>query len=629
MSVKRVLLLCCWLTGLAWAEPLTLPLDQRPNWLEQDGIVMAGSWEPLLFRVRRDGSEGYNPTPEQHAAYLREHSPEMVGRLKDLGVNFVMMHCYKGGGLKAERESMADAVRFAELCHDAGLRVGVYNYSGAFIWELFFKEVPEARDWVVLDENGKPRTYSPTAAYRYYWNRNHPDAQAFYRNLIRFAVNDVKVDLLHFDNYSIGPGRDVDSVLRFRRYLRETFTPDQLDRMGIEDLDAVEPAMTGPPDNLLRRAWLDFSCRSLADSYHEMVRYARTLRPDVLVECNPGGVRGWISPPVDHGRLLRGGEAFWDEGRHPGYHEGRLCSRICTYKVARRMDNMTFAYATTPLEMAESMAFNRDCLGCICWFEYGNLVARPGSKDPVSPDLAPFIRFFHARRELLRDAVVVADAAVLRSFPSQVFADPAYAQLTARVEQALINNRIPFQIIYDHHLDDLKRYRAVVLAGCIALSDHQIGRIERYVASGGRLCIIGPVATHDEWMIPRTRPVLDDLPPDRAIRIIGKDDCLDAISQACDNELSLSVDAAEGLCAELTRQADRRLVHLVNYRSDGAVENVAVAVRIPARRTVKSVTLASPQRDSDTELPFKEQAGMITFTVDAVEVYEIAAITLE
>ena len=40
-------------------------------------------------------------------------------------------------------------------------------------------------------------------------------------------------------------------------------------------------------------------------------------------------------------------------------------SRIRTYKIARGMNNMAFAYATTPLEMAESMAFNQDSLGCI------------------------------------------------------------------------------------------------------------------------------------------------------------------------------------------------------------------------------------------------------------------------
>ncbi|MGQ9648791.1 MAG: hypothetical protein ACUVXJ_01625 [Phycisphaerae bacterium] len=143
----------------AAAETLTLPLGQRPDWLAREGIVMAGSWEPLLFRVRRDGSEGYTPTLQQVADYQREHSPEMVARLKSLGVNFVMMHAYKAFGREAERQSMEDAIRFAKLCHEAGLRVGVYNNSGTLGWELLFKEHPEAKDWVVLDAAGKPVTY--------------------------------------------------------------------------------------------------------------------------------------------------------------------------------------------------------------------------------------------------------------------------------------------------------------------------------------------------------------------------------------------------------------------------------------------------------------------------------------
>jgi len=296
--IKLVILLHLCLTCLVHAEPLTLPLEQRPDWLQRDGIVMAGSWEPLLFRVRRDGSQGYTPTAEQRAAYLREHSPEMIAKLKALGVNFVMMHCYKGAGLEAERESMADAVNFAKLCHDAGLNVGVYNYSGAFIWELLFKEVPQAKDWVIIDKNGRPLTYG-TATYRYRWNRNHADAQAFYRQLVRFAVNDIGAELLHFDNYGYGPGQDANSVQRFRNYLGDTFTPKRLKKMGIDELNAVQPPMTGPPENMLRRAWLDFSCRSLTDSYHDMSRYARGLRKDILIECNPGGPGNWIRPPVE------------------------------------------------------------------------------------------------------------------------------------------------------------------------------------------------------------------------------------------------------------------------------------------------------------------------------------------
>jgi len=625
---RSAVVVCCFLGGLANAQPLTLPADRRPDWLARDGIVMAGSWEPLPFRVRRDGGSGYTPTPEQRAAYAREHSPEIVARLKALGVNFVMMHCYKGFGLEAERESMADAVRFATLCHDAGLRVGVYNNSGTMGWELFFREKPEAKDWAVLGQDGKPLTYG-RAAWRYYWNRNHPDAQAFYKQIVRFAVEDIRTDLLHFDNYSVGPGSEPVSVERFRRYLRDAFTAEQRAEMGIASLDAVGAVLAGPRSDPLRRAWLDFSCRSLAESYSDMSRYARSLRSDVLVECNPGGVGNAIRPPIDHGRLLEGGEAFWDEGAPPGFRDGQLRTRIPTYKVARRMNNIAFTYCTTPLEMAEAMAFNLDCLGCICWFEYGQVTARPGSPEPGSPDVAPFVDFFRRRRDLLRNASVVADVAVLRSFPSQVFADPKHAQLTARVEQALIEQRVPFQIIYDSHLGGLKRYRVLALAGCVALSDAQAERIREYAASGGRLCVIGPVATYDEWMRPRGKSALDGVPGKNAVRVAESADLVEAIRKACDGGPSLSVAAPLGLCAELTEQNGRRLVHLVNYRADAPAENVTVVVRLPAGRSAKSVVLSSPERRDDADLPFQEKAGAVTFTVPAVRVYAIAQIVLK
>jgi hypothetical protein len=621
------------LAAAAWAEPLTLPPDKRPAWLARDGIVMAGSWEPLVFRVRRDGA-GYTPTPQQIADYRREHSPEMVARLKSLGVNFVMMHCYKGAGLQAERESMADAVRFSRLCHEAGMRVGVYNFSGAFLWEPFFKENPKAEDWVVLDASGKPVSYGP-AAYRYYWNRNHPDAQSFYRNLIRFSIEEIGTDLIHLDNYAVGPGYDANSVARFRDYLRATFTADQIMSMGFRDVDAAKPpepvlrkSTTPAPPPLLESAWQDFCCQLLAESYWAMTRYARSLRPDILMECNPGGVGSAIHPPIDHGRLLQGGEAYWVESGRVGYANGRLTSRILNYKVGRSLRNITFDYTLTPLEMAESMAFNFDCLGCICWFEYGKIVCMPGEVKPFSPLLEAYIRFFHKRRDLLRNAEVVADVAVLRSFPSQVFGGWKYAQLTSAVENALITGHGCFQVIFDHQLGDLSRYRALVLAGCAALSDKQLEHLRRYVAGGGLLCIIGRLATHSQWMNWRRKPALADLPPSAAIRM-GESDWLNGIRRACGG-FSVAIEAkSEGLCTELTDQPGRRLVHLVNYRADGPMRDVAVSLQLPRGTRAKRIVLASPDRDADQTVPFEKREGMVRFTVPEIRIYEIAAVELD
>jgi hypothetical protein len=539
-----------------------------------------------------------------------------------------MMHCYKGAGLAAERQSMEDAVRFAGLCRDEGLRFGVYNYSGAFLWEPFFREMPGARDWVVLDPTGRPCTYD-NAGYRYYWNRNHPAAEAFYRGLVRFAVEDIKADLIHFDNYIVGPGFDANSVDRFRDFLRKAFTAEALRKMGVSDVKwAQAPRSDASP--MLRRAWEEFTACSLAESYQRMGQFARGLRPDILVECNPNGVPDRIVAPVDHGRLLENGEAYWVESGRVGMVQGRLVTRIRNYKVGRALGNMTFDYTLTPLEMAESMAFNVDCLGCVTWFEYGELVAMPGSRDAVSPDLAPFIRFFHRHRDLLRNADVVADLGVVRSFPSQVFGGMEYAGLNARLENMLIENRSCFQIIYDTQLHRIPagRFPMLAFAGCVALSDEDLDAIRHHVAAGGKLCVIGPFGTHDFWMHPRPSPGLGDLPKEATLELPPTGNWLDQIRQ-WGQGASLTVDfkPTSGLCSELTDQADRRLVHLVNYL-DQPVLDVDVKVRLPSGRQVSEVRLVSPEHDDQPALPFSETDGSVMFRIPRVGIYEIAVVEL-
>ena len=177
----------------------------------------------------------------------------------------------------------------------------------------------------------------------------------------------------------------------------------------------------------------------------------------------------------------------------------------------------------------------------------------------------------------------MADVAVLRSFPSLAFGRGGGVPITWQVEQSLIENRIPFQIVYDQQLDDLLRYRAVVLAGCTAMSDQQVDQLRRYVQSGGRLCLIGPVATHDQWNTPRAKPALDDLRDTAVVRADTNSDVPAAIRRACGGNPSLRVQGPHGLCAELTEQANRRMVHLVNYRTGDPARGVEVRLRHFAR----------------------------------------------
>ncbi len=265
--------------------------------------------------------------------------------------------------------------------------------------------------------------------------------------------------------------------------------------------------------------------------------------------------------------------------------------------------------------------------GCICWFEYDQFWEYPGNVRPMSPALLPFVKFYHQRHDLLRDAKVVADVGVFRSYPSMQFGPRPTAKLTGEVEDLLIANRCAFQLVFDQQLDELSRWPVLIMPGCVALSDAQMKAIRRYVAKGGRLCVVGPLATHNEWMFPRKKPALDDLSADRVVRVDEKGDWLDAIRRASGGQLSLSVTCdSKALCAELTEQPNRRMVHLVNYQMDKPIKDISVRVALPKGCTAKSVALASPEHAADITVPFKQDAGFATFSVPSVGTYEIAVV---
>src|SRR6202000_1301840 len=100
------------------------------------------------------------------------------------------------------------------------------------------------------------------------------------------------------------------------------------------------------------------------DALQQLSEYIQSLNPNVAVEINPGGISGenrpWVSA-VDHARLLKYTEAFWsEEDNPPAYHsDGRLVSRIRTYKLARAYSNRLLTYtADNPVALAEALAFN-------------------------------------------------------------------------------------------------------------------------------------------------------------------------------------------------------------------------------------------------------------------------------
>ena len=671
----------------AWSDP-PQPLTQRPAWLKQ-GVVMVGSWEPATFILRRGGQE-----TNAREIWKAERTAESIRRLKELGVNLVILNLHKGFGLKAEAADIQATREFVKLAHPYGIRVG--GYIGSTMgYETFFAEEPAARDWMQIDEFGRPIYYNQEQTFRYAACRNNPGYKAFVEKLLRIGIEDIKLDLIHFDQMQWWA-----EPLSCRcRYCKEQFTeflqaryqdPERTHlRFGFSDLSHMAP----PPydiaagavrfaelKNPLMQEWAIFRAASIARRYAEYDEFIHRLNPEVALEGNPNlnlALNQGFTNGSDYSLLLQHGDIVWsEEPNHAAWTEdGRIISKVRSFKVVRIMGKSLFMYtgsryggltADSPpeLRLAEAMTYNDVNLGMV-----GDLM--PAGAELTLP-AQQYIRFFHSHVKDLADTVSKAEVAVLRSFAS-IELNPARANAsTVLFEQTLLQNKIPFDIIFSRHLDQLKRYKVLILANQDALSDEELAHIRAFVDKGGGLVATENAALLTEWRLRRPRFGLADLfgidapssqplqrlagkgrvvylpriaysteppPPNLNYRFTNEHwklpknypELLAAVKWAAGDQLTLSVQAPLSVAAELVEQesSGNWLLHLVNFDYTRPVDNVSVKLRLPEGRVLKEAMAETPDGPAAVMLKATLSEGVVSFQVPRLRVYSLVRLTFK
>ncbi|MCW5979982.1 MAG: beta-galactosidase trimerization domain-containing protein [Bryobacteraceae bacterium] len=677
-NIRFILLVLC-AASCCIAQPDRIP---KAKWL-RDGIINAGgSHEPHLFIVRRGG---YRLDARAH--YERAQSEETIRRLKEQGVEVFHTHLYKGFGMAAEKPEMEDAVRAAAIAHRYGLKVDSYIQWNTMMYETFFAEEPKAKNWIQRDAQGQPimLTYGYQQSYRFRPCFSNQEYLDYLKRIVRFAMEQVKTDFIHFDNFDLNPEPEschCDWCVRgFRNHLRKKYPPERRkERFGFENVDHVSPPrwnMHHPPSRMdiifdpAIQEWIDYRCQSMTDALAQMALYARSFNPDVAIEINPhginGGNRAW-ERGIDHARLLKFTDAFWTEveGDPRMNDDGSMPSRIRSYKMARTYDNILLTYTGHPLSIGESLAFNQT-------------IGFAGS-DPLDPETRRHIDFYRKHRDLYAGARDDATVALLRSYPSIAY-HHSNAQLSAILaEQALIEAKIPFVLIFDEHLADLAKHKTLVLPDSECLSDKQLEAIRAFVARGGGLVATGLTGLYDEWRRLRPKPglagLIDEQPSVRAYeervarvdaagrearkeyengrvayfsqvepdpprprlgpyfevtqdlwrRPVNWQEIADAVRWAARDALPVRVSGPPHLVMNLTAQPERKRVmtHLLNYRAraNEPVNDVEVMLRLPEASSVRA-TLISPGREGEQSLTAVKENDEWRIAVPPVEAYAI------
>ena len=672
--------------------PNSWPKRVQPSWIN-NGLVMVGNWEPLQWIYRKNWQNWGNAMSGQQAEaiFREERNEETVIALKKMGVNLVLTSFHKGFGIANEKASMDDARAYGKLLHKHGLKMGVL-VDMLLLYEELYAEFPDSKNWHRVLYDGTPDVYD-NDGYRYRPFLNNPAFITYIKQVCKEAV-DAGADWIHFDIVNQTPENFHPLAQQmFREWLKARYptTDGWYFRSGLHFWDYVKVPHYSDPlsyetyDQPIMQEYLIFKSQLLADYAADMSTYIRSLNPEIAVDWVTQGITGdnrVMLNNMDFPRVLPWIDSYWSEDADiPRYTEdGRLVSKIRSLKMGQQYNDVMFAY-TGPnpavedraidteegdprLLLAESMAFNRQSLG-----EVG---------DPLIYKTFPesghrYVKFFWSNFDLLSKAPTAGDVAVLRGFTSLAFSNFAPHREVGLAEQTLIQAQIPFDMIDDHNLADLSKYRVLVLADQDSMSDEQVAAVKEYVRKGGGLVATADTARFDDWRRDRGKSGLSDVlgfdghseaakttsgvqrnqfGTGRAVYLreltpkipvpkrsgfkakywapaANAKDFVDAVRWAAGGKLRWEISSPPFVATETYHQQEknRYILHLVNYNfRKSPARNITVAIHMQDASNISKVTQYSPDQGAPSELKFTRTGDALTFTIPSFDVYSLIAI---
>ena len=132
------------------------------------------------------------------------------------------------------------------------------------------------------------------------------------------------------------------------------------------------------------------------------------------------------------------------------------------------------------------------------------------------PQVERFFRWHQSAERYLRDREPAARVAMVYSQQTSLYyggpqASALVGDAVNGMYHALVEARIPFEMVHDRKLEELSRFKLAVLPNVAALSDSQCEALRRFVAGGGSLVATFATSLHDEWGEPRKDFALGDV----------------------------------------------------------------------------------------------------------------------
>ncbi len=657
------------------------------------------SLEPLAFH-KREGLWWKAPPVNYKDWYIRGHSEEIIKALADLGINLVSTHFFKGYGMQSDLEDLKNTERLIKNCHRQGIKVLLYVQMSSLFMGTFSKEISQARDWLSVDPEGKPIVFGGiTSSYhRLVPCKNNPAFIEYIKEVFRKALVEFQGDGIHLDNLFLYPNACYCQICKkkFREYLNKEYTKEEAQELfGFYDFSYLDPPPTFRNYDPVSREWVNFKCDGMRELLEELKNYAKSLKPDSIF--NAHAPYAWHMSGDYLLKVSTGPETIsrnldmvvaenYDFPRISDH--GELISMIREYKLAFINGHSVMSFAFLPAEgrppyrdggitfiptsaeaklaLGELAAFGGHVSGGF-WITMPDKGRFAFEDENLNRILKEYYNFLSTNKELFINLESYCETATLRPTASLMNTYDITSPCVTGMEQLLIQEHIPFDIILERHLNitDLARYQVLILPNVTCMTDEQVDTVKQYVDQGGSLVVIGDTSLYNQNMQYRDEYGLaelmgisrldDKFPPflfsdygqGKVLYFSSKDflpgrfieetrmyvpslprgwkDKIRLIKQL--HKPFLITNAPETLVINTFTREKELLVHLLNYRVDQEVKDLNISISIPSGKEVQAITHLSPDDSLRERLSFKHREDKLRFRIPKVEIYSVVKLT--
>lgn len=469
--------------------------------------------------------------------YNRVMSEEGADKLAEIGVNLLVLPFSVGGSAEIEKEERDDFERMTSILHARKIVSLPYLQYQNILQEA--SSLPGA-EWAVKLDGGRTEYC--------YWRRTVCQSDRPFIDYFNGLTSDAAkrgADGIWIDNNYLKPCKCESCVSMFKDYLRKNRT-DLLDELFLKNFDNIEM----PPQGLIEypfdpivQAYIDFNCERNMLIHRELKEHLEKVNPFGLFGSNPGVYRTKADAKVGtpYYEIAALNDLLYLENKFFPQKKGKnlsgnfrgFISADCRGTVGvpgawkrEDFDNMENTRSSGLPEtkeeiervLFEAATFNGSP-GMLWTVRTRPLYTCESEKDLTTmycewPRIHGHMKkavSFLKNSDIFGTRENMANLAILYHRESLAFNhDNSFPTLHC-AEDFLLENAVPYNVVFSEKIEDMKKYKLVILPEVSLLSDKEASVIRDYVGNGGKVLAIGYPGAYNERYKLRKDSVLKDV----------------------------------------------------------------------------------------------------------------------